>query len=69
LELRDAKFPEISFGKAVVKEDGKFLLRSNKGRYLLSVSRLDRNKNKEVLASLKVKIGREGVLNSTLIIN
>jgi hypothetical protein len=66
LELRDAKFPDISFGKAVVKEDGRFLLRANKGGYSLLISRIDAGKNQEVLASLKVKIGREGVFNSTV---
>lgn len=66
LELRDTKFPEIGFGKAVVKEDGKFLLRSNKGKYMLLVSKAGINKKMEVLASLKVSIGIEGVFNSTI---
>jgi len=69
LELRDAKFREISFGKTAVKEDGKFLLRSNKGRYLLLVGKAGMNKNPTVLASLKVAIGSQGVFNSTIVIN
>jgi hypothetical protein len=69
LELRDTKFPEISFGKAVVKESGRFLLRSNKGKYLLLVGKADLNKNSTVLASSKVVIGRDGVFNSTIILH
>lgn len=69
LELRDTKFPEISFGKAVVKESGRFLLRSNKGKYLLLVGKVGFNKNLTVLASLKVIIGRDGVFNSTIILH
>ncbi len=69
LELRDAKFPEISFGKAVVKESGQFLLRANKGRYLLIVSKAGINKDLTVLARSKAVIGRDGVLNSTIILH
>jgi hypothetical protein len=69
LELRDTRFPEISFGKAVVKESGRFLLRSNKGKYLLLVCKAVFNKNSTVLASLKVIIGRDGVFNSTIILH
>jgi hypothetical protein len=68
LELRDVKFPEISFGKAFVKEGGKFLLRANKGKYLLLVGKEDMNKNITVLASSKVAVGRDGVLNYTIIV-
>jgi len=69
LELRDIKFPEISFGKAVVKEGGRFLLRSNKGKYLLLVGKAGINKSPTVLASSKVFIGRDGVLNSTIVLH
>lgn len=69
LELRDVKLPGISFGKTAVKEDGKFLLRSNRGRYQLLVSKIDNRKNVVVLGQLMVSIGREGVLNSTIILH
>jgi hypothetical protein len=68
LELRDLRFPEIIFGKTAVKEDGKFLLRSNKGKYWLLVSRVGVNKQKEMLGKIKVRIGGLGVLNSTIIV-
>lgn len=68
LELRDAKFREISFGKTVVKEDGKFLLRSNKGKYMLLVGKSGINKDSTVLGSLKAAVGRDGVFNSTIIV-
>jgi hypothetical protein len=69
LELHDLKFPEIIFGKTHVKDDGKFLLRSNKGNYLLMVGKMAEGKRPQVLASLPVSVGRGGVLNSTIILS
>jgi hypothetical protein len=68
LELHDVRFPQISFGKAAVKEGGKFLLRANKGKYLLFVSRVNVDKSAQRLGILKVAVGREGVFNSTIIL-
>jgi hypothetical protein len=69
LELLDPKFPGISFGKATAKEDGKFLLRSNKGHYTISVSRINHSKNtQELLGSTKAYVGGEGVFNSTVVL-
>lgn len=68
LELLSEKFPGMRFGKAVIHEDGKFLLRANPGRYLLSVNLVDRSKNSLTLGILPVRVGQNGVLNKTLVI-
>jgi hypothetical protein len=68
LELRDSRFPQISFGKTAVKEGGKFLLRANKGKYLLFVSKVNIDKSSQSLGTLKVAVGREGVFNSTVVV-
>ncbi len=65
LELHSFQFSNISFGKTVVRADGKFLLRAGKGRYLFSVSRVSNNGQKELLCSMPVEIGKNGVLNRT----
>jgi hypothetical protein len=68
LELRDLKFREISFGKAKVKDGGKFLLRANKGSYVLAVSLVNKNGDKKEMAELPVSIGGQGVFNSTILL-
>ncbi len=68
LELHNAQFPDVSFGKTITHEDGRFLLRANPGKYLLTVSRVNTQTEKVLLGSINIKIGREGVFQSTLII-
>lgn len=68
LELYDLKFSGISFGKAKVKEDGKFLLRANKGKYRLTLSKININKDTVLLGETPVSIGREGVFSSTIVV-
>ncbi|MBI5530329.1 MAG: hypothetical protein HY918_02405 [Candidatus Doudnabacteria bacterium] len=66
LELHNEKFTQISFGKAWVTVTGKFLLRANPGRYILSVSKVDSQNQKVLLAETKISIGKAGVFNPTL---
>jgi hypothetical protein len=68
LELFSPRFKGVGFGKAAVRPDGKFLLRANKGRYLLQISKQTLGQEKTLLASLPVKVGSSGVLNSTLLV-
>lgn len=68
LELHNPQFPAVSFGKTMVQEDGKFLLRANPGKYLLTVSKVNALKEKILLGSLNIKIGSEGVFQNTLVI-
>jgi len=68
LELGDPRFPGMVFGKTAVKEDGKFLLRSNKGKYTLFISKLGAGGQRSVLGQMKVSVGRSGVLNSTIVL-
>ncbi len=65
LELHNSKFPEITFGKCQVREDGKFLLRAGRGKYLLMIFDARKEKEKKLLAALPVKVGKSGVVNST----
>ena len=66
LELHSARFSGISFGKAQVHQNGRFLLRAAKGKYVLSVHRIDDRKEKIFLGSMPVTIGRSGVLNASV---
>ncbi len=66
LELHNSLFPQISFGKAESHDDGKFLLRANKGNYLLTISRYNEEGKKILLGSLDVTVGRAGVLNDNI---
>ncbi len=69
LELRDRNLSGICFGKAKVKDDGKFLLRSNKGDYSLFVSKIIKGGTAQFLGSTKVRIGGEGVFNGTILVS
>jgi len=68
LELHSSQFPGISFGKAKINQNGKFLLRANKGRYSLSVSLLDAQNKENLLGSAPVRIGSNGVLNASVVV-
>ncbi|HVY67358.1 MAG TPA: hypothetical protein VHA30_00455 [Patescibacteria group bacterium] len=68
MELHNPKFPQVGFDKARVKDHNRFLLRSEPGDYLLTLSGLDAKQNKTLLASRPVKIGRRGLYNSTLVL-
>jgi hypothetical protein len=68
LELHNAAFPSVTLGSAAVNENGKFLLRANKGKYLLSISSVDSEKNKHLLGSIPVTVGKSRVLNESLIV-
>lgn len=63
LKLFNPKLPNIVFGSAVTRDDGRFFLRSNPGKYLLEVS--DDETGRE-LGSLPVRVPSEGVLNATI---
>lgn len=65
LELKRPQFPQMTFGKTFVNEEGRFLLRANPGKYLMAVIKLDKKNQKTYLCSRPVSIGRNGVLNST----
>lgn len=68
LELHNKQLGHISFGVAKIHDDGKFLLRSNKGDYILEISNIGENKEKVVIGTMPVKIGRAGVFNETVVI-
>ena len=66
LELNHPKL-QTTFGRAVVADTGRFLLRANKGRYLLNLYQLSRDgSSKELLAKKMVRVGSSGVYNGTL---
>ena len=66
LELHKEKFPQINFGSAKVREDGKFLLRANPGSYTLSLYAAFANEEKNLLGSVKVSVPNSGIFNATL---
>jgi hypothetical protein len=68
LELHSSLFVGVSFGKSLVHENGRFLLRAAKGKYMLTISYFAENKEKVFLCSAPVEIGPNGVFNSSLII-
>jgi hypothetical protein len=68
LELNNPRFPGINFGRATSREDGKFLLRANKGKYRLNITKKLEDGQKVVLGHLDVKIGENGVLNAGIIV-
>lgn len=68
LELHNIKFPQISFGKAKVDENGKFLLRANAGHYLLTAFLTEKNKPPIELAKIKIRVGILGVYNGSLML-
>jgi len=69
LQLESPKIPGIVFGKAVIHENGKFLLRASPGKYLLKMYTMGKNQEKLPIASIPIKIGPLGVFNSTLIVS
>ena len=69
LELHSALFAGVSFGRASVHENGRFLLRATPGKYALSLSFIDNAGQKVFLSSIPIKIGRIGVFSSTLTIS
>lgn len=66
LELHSSLFAGVSFGKANVHENGRFLLRAAKGKYTLSVSVVEDSGAKVFLCSIAVVVGRSGVYSSTI---
>jgi len=68
LELNSQKLPGINFGRTVSRDDGKFLLRANKGIYILNVSKTHKDGTKTVLGALPVKIDAERVLNDRVVV-
>ncbi len=68
LELRSKKLKNIGFGTAKVHNDGRFLLRANKGCYSLLISSGGENKEKRLLGEITVKIGNIGVFNGAIVI-
>lgn len=68
LELTHPKLElsSVSFGQATSREDGRFFLRANPGRYWL---RLSDSQTGENLGAAPVKIGPEGVFNQKLLID
>lgn len=68
LELNNPRFPGINFGRAVTREDGKFLLRANRGPYQLSIFRTLEDGEKVILGRLNVGISKQGVLNAKVIV-
>ena len=66
LELHSPTFAGVSFGKASVHENGRFLLRAAKGEYNLNISYILDNGNKVSLCSMPVKVGPSGVYSSTI---
>jgi len=66
LELQNALLPGVVMGKAEVEPTGKFLLRANKGTYLLSVSIRDANGGVVLIGRTKVRVGSEGICNQTI---
>lgn len=69
LELHKEKIPGIIFGKAMIHPNGKFLLRSSPGNYLLEIYAADKVGQKSLAASLPIKVGKAGVFNLSLFIN
>ncbi len=66
LELRHPKL-QTTFGRAMVMDTGKFLLRANKGKYLLSLFEVSPDgSSKNLLAEKMVRVGGSGVYNGTL---
>ena len=68
LELHSQQFPGVSFGKTYAHESGRYLLRANPGKYLLTVSLVNEKAEKVLLGSLPVKIGPDGVFNNTIFV-
>jgi hypothetical protein len=68
LELYSRQFSQVSFGKAMVHPDGRFLLRTNKGKYQLSISEKKADGSINLLGKINVTVGRERVLNSAIYI-
>ncbi len=68
LELHSQQFPGVSFGKAYAQESGRYLLRANPGKYLLTVSLVNAKHEKVLIGSLSVRIGPDGVFNNTILV-
>lgn len=68
IELHSTLFAAVSFGKAMVHENGRFLLRAGQGKYTLTISRIENSGEKALLGSVPVKVNRSGVFTSTLIV-
>ncbi|MDR3642150.1 MAG: hypothetical protein P4L74_00805 [Candidatus Doudnabacteria bacterium] len=66
LELRTLTYRDVVSGKAAVLDNGKFLLRSSPGKYLLVAMLVSGPRERWEVGSLNVNIGSSGVLNSTL---
>jgi len=64
-KLTMPSLPGIVFGTSRTREDGKFFLRANPGKYILHA--IDPSKNEE-LGSISVTVHKDGVLNKTLLV-
>ena len=68
LELQNPATPGVVFGKTATLGDGKFLLRGRPGRYQLQVSHKTLEGEVTVVGHANVRIGKPGVLNSTIVV-
>jgi hypothetical protein len=66
LELRGLKFRDVISGRAKVLDNGKFLLRSNPGKYLLSIVLVNSSGERQEIGQVKVKVEGSGVLNAAI---
>lgn len=66
LELNGARFAGVSFGKARVHDNGRFLLRAAKGKYVLTFNYIDSRGAKIFLGSLPVSVGSAGVFSASM---
>lgn len=65
-KLTHPALPNVEFGSAVSREDGKYFLRANPGSYLL---RIGDSQTGQIFGSVAVQIGREGIVNRTMLID
>ena len=63
-KLLNPKLPGVIFGSATSREDGKFFLRANPGKYELAISDKD---SQELLAKFSARVGREGVYSGEFV--
>lgn len=65
LKLTNPLLPGVIFGSALTREDGRFFLRANPGKYLLEV--LD-DDGQATLSTFTVRVGQEGVYSGEFVI-
>lgn len=66
LELHKEKLGKISFGKTDVHDDGRFLLRANKGKYTLCLKVVGKDLSVAELGTIPVTVSTLGILNSKI---